>query len=94
MKRTRKPTSVGEMLKEEFLIPFGLTQREFAAHLDVEVKTINRIVNNKVALSPIMALKLAAALGTSPEFWMNLQSANDLWELQNSDIDLPDKISA
>jgi antitoxin HigA-1 len=94
MKRTRKPTTVGEMLKEEFLIPMGLTQRFFADHIEVEVKTINRIVNNKSSLNPIMALKLSSSLGTTPEFWMNLQAANDLWELQNSKLRLPKKISA
>lgn len=94
MKRSRKPTTVGEMLKEEFLLPLGLTQRQFADHIDVEVKTVNRIVNNRTSLNPIMALKLSSSLGTSPEFWMNLQNANDLWELQNSEIELPKKISA
>lgn len=94
MKRSRKPTTVGEMLKEEFLLPLGLTQRQFADHIDVEVKTVNRIVNNRTSLNPIMALKLSASLGTTPEFWMNLQSANDLWELQNSKIELPKQISA
>ena len=94
MKRTRRPTTVGEMLKEEFLLPLGLTQRQFADHINVEVKTINRIVNNKSSINPIMALKISASLGTTPEFWMNLQNANDLWELQNSEIELPKKISA
>jgi addiction module HigA family antidote len=94
MKRTRKPTTVGEMLQEEFLSPLGLTQRELADHIDVEVKTINRIVNNKTSLNPMMALKLSSSFGTSPEFWMNLQNANDLWELQNSKIKLPKKISS
>ena len=92
--RDRRPTSVGEMLKEEFLLPLGLTQREFAEHLGLEVKGINRLVNNKTSISPIMALKIASALGTTPEFWMNLQIANDLWELKNSDIELPRPISA
>lgn len=94
MKRTRKPTSPGEMLKEEFLAPLGLTQRQFAEHINMEVKAINRLINNNSSIKPMMALKLAAALGTSPEFWMNLQNANDLWELQNSSIELPEKISA
>jgi len=94
MKRSRRPTTVGEMLKEEFLLPLGLTQRQFADHIDVEVKAVNRLVNNKTSLNPIMALKLSSSLGTTPEFWMNLQSANDLWELQNSEIELPKKISA
>lgn len=94
MKRSRKPTTVGEMLKEEFLLPLSLTQRQFADHINVEVKTVNRIVNNKTSINPIMALKLSSSLGTSPEFWMSLQAANDLWELQNSKIQLPKKISA
>lgn len=94
MKRTRKPTSIGEMLKEEFLSPLGLTQRQLADHLGIEVKTINRLVNNKTSITPVMALKLSAAFGTTPEFWMNLQNANDFWELNNSDIDLPKIISA
>jgi plasmid maintenance system antidote protein VapI len=42
--RTKKPTPVEEMLKEEFLIPLGLTQRQFAKHLRLEVKAINRLV--------------------------------------------------
>lgn len=93
-KRTRKPTSVGEMLKEEFLLPLGLTQKEFAEHLGMEVKAINRLVNGRTSITPLLALKMASALGTSPEFWMNLQMATDLWELHNSNIELPAKLSA
>ncbi len=93
-KRTRKPTSPGEMLQEEFLTPLGLTQRQFADHLGVEIKAINRLINNKTSITPTMALKLSSALGTSPEFWLNLQNATDLWEVQNSNIELPEKISA
>ena len=92
--RKRKPTSVGEMLREEFLIPLRLTQREFAEHLGLEVKAINRLVNNKTSITPKLALKISSALGTTPEFWMNLQIANDLWELKNSDINLPSLLSA
>ena len=94
MKRTRKPTTPGEMLKEEFLAPLGLTQRQFAEHINVEIKAVNRLINEKSSVTPIMALKLAAALGTSPEFWMNLQGACALWELEHSNIELPEKISA
>ena len=93
-KRNRKPTTAGEMLKEEFLIPLGLTQREFAEHIGLEVKAINRLVNNRTSVTPMLALKLSAALGTTPEFWLNLQIANDLWELRNAKIKLPKKISA
>lgn len=60
-KMTRKPTSPGEMLNEEFLKPMDLTQRKFADHIGVEVKTINRIVNERQALTPELAAKFAAA---------------------------------
>lgn len=92
--RTRKPTTVGEMLNQEFLAPLGLTQKAFAEHLGLDVKTINRIVNGKTSITPSLALKMASALGTTAEFWMNLQIANDLWELKNTNIDLPGEISA
>ncbi|EPZ52201.1 addiction module antidote protein HigA [Bacteriovorax sp. BAL6_X] len=92
--RTRKPTSVGEILSEEFLIPLELTQKAFAEHLGLDVKTINRLVNGKTSVTPPLALKMASALGTTPEFWMNLQVANDLWELKNMKINLPKQISA
>lgn len=93
-KRIRKPTTVGEMLKEEFLIPLNLTQREFADHIGTEVKTINRLVNNRTSITPILALKIASSLGTTPEFWMNIQIANDLFEIKNSNVELPSMISA
>lgn len=92
--RTRKPTTVGEMLSEEFLKPLNLTQKAFADHLGLDVKTINRLVNGKTSMTPPLALKVASALGTTPEFWMNLQVANDLWELKNTKIKLPSQISA
>ena len=93
MKRTRRPTSPGEMLKEEFLLPLGLTQRQFADHIGVEVKAINRLVNDKTSITPLMALKLSSALGTTPEFWLNLQNANDLCEVENSKINLHNRIA-
>lgn len=92
MTKLRKPTTVGEMLQKEFLEPLGFTQRKFADHIGVEVKTINRLVNNKTSLTPVMALKLAASFGTTAEFWLNLQNANDLWELENSKIKLPSAV--
>lgn len=91
--RTRKPTSVGEMLNEEFLIPLNITQKIFANHLGVDIKTVNRLINNRTSISPKLALKISSALGTTPEFWMNLQMENDLWELKNSKIKLPKLIT-
>jgi len=74
----RAPTTPGEILREEFLGPLGLTQRGLADHLGCEVKVINRIVNGRTGVTAEMALRLAAALGTSAEFWINAQRAVDL----------------
>lgn len=77
----RKPTSPGEILREEFLIPLGITQKQLAVHLGCDYKVINRIVNEKSAVTPDIAAKLADALETSPNFWLNAQMAVDLWKL-------------
>jgi len=72
------PTHPGEMLLEEFLKPMGVSQVEFAKHLKVSFKRINEIVNGKRAISPETAWLFSQALGTSPQFWMNLQTTYDL----------------
>lgn len=74
----RVPTSPGEMLKEEYLEPLGITQVELARHLGVPVRRINEIVNNKRRISPETAWLLSQALKTEPEFWMSLQASYDL----------------
>lgn len=78
----RKPTSPGEILFEEFLIPLEITQRKLAEHLECDYKVINRIVNEKASVSPEMAIRLAAAFNTTPSFWLNAQMALDLWRLR------------
>jgi addiction module HigA family antidote len=78
----RKPTSPGEILNEEFLIPLEITQKELSEHLGCDYKVINRIVNEKTSVTPEMAMKLAAALDTTPDFWLNAQMAVDLWLLR------------
>ena len=88
-KMTRKPTSPGEMLHEEFLKPLHLTQRKFADHIGVEVKTINRIVNERQTLTPELAAKFAAAFNMSVEFWLSLQMGLDIWNLRQSHSNLP-----
>jgi antitoxin HigA-1 len=78
----RKPTSPGEILFEEFLVPLEITQKELAEHLECDYKVINRIVNEKTSVSPEIAIKLAAAFNTTPSFWLNAQMALDLWRLR------------
>jgi addiction module HigA family antidote len=83
-KYKRKPTSPGEILLEEFLKPLGLTQKELADHLQCDYKVINRIINQKAAITPEMASRLALALETTPEFWLNAQMATDLWLIRTT----------
>lgn len=78
----RKPTSPGEILNEEFLKPLELSQKALSEHLGCDYKVINRIVNEKTSVTPEMAIKLAAALNTTPDFWLNAQMAVDLWSLR------------
>lgn len=81
--RKRKPTTPGKILHEEFLKPLDLSQKELAEHIGCDYKVINRIVNERTSVSPEMAIKLAAAFETTPNFWLNAQMAVDLWELQS-----------
>ena len=78
----RKPTSPGEILFEEFLVPLEITQRDLADHLHCDYKVINRIINEKAGVTPEMAVRLAAAFDTTPDFWLNAQIALDLWRLR------------
>ena len=73
-----KPIHPGEILLEDFLVPFGLTQYRLAKDINVPARRINEIVHGNRAISPDTALRLAKYFGTSPEFWMNLQAHYDL----------------
>ena len=76
---SRKPTTPGEILAEEFLIPLEMTQKQLADHLGCDVKVVNRIVNGRTSITAEMAIKLAATFGTTPEFWLNAQQAVNLY---------------
>ncbi len=68
----------GEILREEFLTPLGLSANALAMALKVPAPRINDIVREHRAITPDTALRLSRYLGTSPEFWMDLQTAYDL----------------
>ena len=73
-----RPIHPGEILREEFLLPLGMTAHALAMAIRVPAPRIHDIVRKKRSLSPDTALRLARYFGTTPEFWMNLQSAFDL----------------
>jgi addiction module HigA family antidote len=74
----RIPTHPGEILQEEFLVPLGITQVAFGRHIGVRMQHINEIVRGKRGITPETAWLFAQSFGTTPEFWLNLQSAYDL----------------
>ncbi len=76
--KQRIPTHPGEVLLEEFLRPLGISQVRLARHLGVPNQRVNEIVRGRRGITPETAWLLGQALGTTPEFWVNLQTAHDL----------------
>ena len=74
----RIATHPGVILLREFLEPLGITQKALALHVDIPVQRVNEIVRGKRGISPETAWLFSAALETTPEFWLNLQTAHDL----------------
>ena len=79
MRMLRKPTTPGEVLQKEFLEPLGMTQKQIADHIGCDVKVINRIVNDRSSVTAEVAIRLAAAFRTTPQFWLNAQQAVDIY---------------
>ncbi|MBZ0167899.1 XRE family transcriptional regulator [Candidatus Methylomirabilis lanthanidiphila] len=81
----RAPTHPGEMLREEFLKPMGLSQKELAAGIHVPYQRINELVRGRRGVTPSTALRLARFFGMSPDFWLSLQLRWDLYHAQQSE---------
>jgi addiction module HigA family antidote len=79
-KREIPPTHPGEMLREDFMPDFNLSATSMATALGVSRQTVNELLRERRAISPLMALRLSRLFGNSPDFWMNAQHAYDLWE--------------
>jgi antitoxin HigA-1 len=73
-----RPIHPGEILREEFLVPLGMTAHALALELKVPAPRINDIVRERRAITPDTALRLARYFGNTPQFWMNLQTSYDL----------------
>ena len=74
----RSSTHPGEILLEEFLVPMNVSQLAFASHIGVSTQRVNETVCGKRGVTPETAWLFAEAFGTSPEFWLNLQTNYDL----------------
>ena len=77
--KNRMPTHPGEILSLEFLGPMNISQIALAKKMNVPVQRINTLINGKRDMTAETALLLSMVLGTTPEFWMNLQTARDLF---------------
>ena len=75
-----KPAHPGEVLKEMYLEPLGLTVTNSAESLGVTRKTLSELINGRSGISTSMALRLSKAFGTTPELWLNMQQNYDLWK--------------
>jgi addiction module HigA family antidote len=82
----RRPITPGEVLREDFIEPLGLTQGAVASALDVDRTTVNELLNNKRNVTPEMAFRLAYVFGTTPIYWMHLQLAVDLFDTLHSKV--------
>jgi antitoxin HigA-1 len=78
----RRPTRPGAVLREDVLPALGMTQTEFARRLGVSRVSVSELLLEKRALSPEMAARIAKLLHTTPESWLRMQTAVDLWELE------------
>ena len=78
------PPHPGEFIYATYMEPFGLSCRYLAEKLDVSPSTLNRVLKQQSGVSPEMALRLSKALGRSPESWLSMQDAYDLWNAKKS----------
>ena len=79
-KREIAPTHPGEMLREDFMPDYSLNATSLASALGVSRQTISELLRERRAVSPVMAFRLPRLFGNSPEFWLNVQHARDIWE--------------
>ena len=78
----RVRTHPGEVLKEDYLVPLGMSARALAAELGVPANRVSEIVRGERDVTADTALRLARYFGTDPRFWLNLQAAHDLSKAQ------------
>ena len=88
----REPTHPGEMLRDEFLIPMNISQRDLANAIHAPYQRINELVNKKRGVTPSTALRLAKFFDVSADFWLNLQVRWDLFKAQATEKNELDSI--
>ncbi|MGD2084907.1 MAG: HigA family addiction module antitoxin [Candidatus Aminicenantes bacterium] len=79
-RRKRKPTHPGELIREDLLTEINMSQAQLARLMGVSRKTISDLVNERRRVTPDIAFRLARVFSSTPEMWLNMQQAVDLWE--------------
>jgi addiction module HigA family antidote len=79
-RRTRKPTHPGELIREDLLPETGISQTDLARLMGVSRRTISEVIDERRRLTPDIAFRLAKVFNSTPEMWLNMQQAVDLWE--------------
>ncbi len=80
------PPHPGEILRELYLEPLGLSVSAAAEALGISRVTLSRLVNGKAGVSAEMAIRLARAFDTSPDLWLGMQVEQDLWNARDTDV--------
>ncbi len=93
MQNIRVSMHPGVILKEEFALPLKLTQAKLSKDLDVGIKTLSELYNEKRGITPLMALKLSEYFKTTPQFWLNLQNSYDLYKTYQKEKEAIEKIA-
>ena len=78
LKNNMRPIHPGEILREEYLVPLGMSANALSIHLRIPAPRVNEVVRERREVSPDTALRLARYFNTSATYWLNLQSAYDL----------------
>jgi len=82
--KSRMPSHPGEIILEEFLKPMGMSQVELAKKMGVPIQRIDTLINGKRDMTAETAILLSEVFKNSPEFWMSLQTACDLYEARRT----------
>jgi addiction module HigA family antidote len=91
-KKKRRPTHPGELLREETLPAAQLSQTDLASRLGVSRSTVSDLIHERRSVNPDLAHRLARVFATTPEFWLRLQEAVDVWETLQANHEKYDRL--
>lgn len=79
---TSRPLHPGEFIRNVYLTPLGISSAQLAESLDVDASKVTQLLAQKTVVSPEMALRLSAVLGSSAGFWLTMQAQYSLWQAE------------